>query len=581
MGGEARVRRYSPRWSANDLANPLSFVKERIVSSVFRTRPIRRRTALAGLSAGAVAGLAACSNSGDVKSGGTSSPAGGGAQSPSESSKPSAEWTNVDASLLETTDVTLNPEAEGKTVTTPRFPQARNLTQATEVVRNRLLREAHWDDIEKVAIEASILAAAQDVVGVAVLGSLGSDEANVPCTIWYDARKRQSFAPAALIEAAKWGDFAKAVHDAASEAKLDAKAVDQALIEKSAPYGNGPAMAFSPEGTLVLAFRAGAAGDDSARLVVDAEAFLSDLGKLAKDASANPAKFTGEPSEELEHFTPARHRVKPIDSPNRPSDGSEAPSSPASDGGGSDASQGGGDATKVPEPTAGGAVRPSTAIGYDVFLERCVALTYDDGPGARTPELLEVYKNAKAAATFFEMGNSVKEHRKTSLKVAAAGQEIGNHSMTHPDLKRKSRERVEKEVNKNSDLLAEATGFEPLLFRPPYGSHNAAADEIIAARGMAIVQWNVDTLDWKTKDTAKTIEAAVEGAEKYTEPIALMHDIHDATIDAAEQILSQLAEGGYIPVTVSELTLNTGGVETGHAYCTGTGIKQSGFNCKG
>ena len=514
------------------------------MSSVFRTRPIRRRTALAGLSAGAVAGLAACSNSGDGKSDGKASGKGGHAQSPSAPSEKSSEWTSAEASLIDMTDATLNPEAEGKTVTTPRFAKARNLTQATEVVRNRLLREAHWDDTDKVDIKASILAAAQNVVGVAVLGSLGTSEANVPCTIWYDARKKQSFAPTALIEAAKWGEFAKAVHDAAAEAKLDPSAVDHALIEKSAPYGNGPAMAFNPDGELVLAFRAGAAGSDPARLVIDAEAFLSDLGKLAKDASVTPAQFTGEPSEELEHFTPKRHVAKPIDSPNRPSDGSENQSSAASDGGGADASQGQSDSTEVPEPTPGGAVRPSTAIGYDVFLEHCVALTYDDGPGARTPELLDVYKKAKAATTFFEMGNSIKEHRKTTLMVAAAG-------------------------------------FEPLLFRPPYGSHNETVDEIVASRGMAIVQWDVDTLDWKTKDTAKTITAAVEGAEKYTEPIALMHDIHDATVDAAEQILSQLNDAGYIPVTVSELTLNTGGLEAGHAYCSGTGKKQNGFNCKG
>lgn len=556
-----------------------TFDEGRIVSPLLETRPIRRRTALAGLSAGAVAGLAACSNAGDGKNGGKASGK-GGAQSPSTSPEPSTEWTSADASLLEMVDVTLNPEAEGKTVTTPRFPKARNLTQATEVVRNRLLREAHWGDIEKVEIKATILAAAQDIVGVAVVGSLG-DEADVPCSIWYDARKKQSFAPAALIEAAKWGEFAKAVHDAAGKAKLDASAVDKALIDKSAPYGDGPAMAFNPEGTLVLAFRTGAAGEAPARLVVDAEPFLSDLGKLAKDASAKPAKFTGEPSEELEHFTPKRHVAKPIDSPNRPSDGSEAASPAASDGGQSDGAEGEGASTEVPTPTPGGAVRPTTAIGYDVFLEHCVALTYDDGPGARTPELLDVYKKAKAATTFFEMGNSIKEHRKTTLMVAAAGFELGNHSVTHPDLKRKSRERVEKEVNENSDLLAETTGFEPLLFRPPYGSHNETVDEIVASRGMAIVQWDVDTLDWKTKDTAKTIAAAVEGANAYAEPIALMHDIHDSTVDAAEQILSQLTDAGYIPVTVSELTLNTGGLEAGHAYCSGTGKKQNGFNCKG
>ena len=106
-------------------------------------------------------------------------------------------------------------------------------------------------------------------------------------------------------------------------------------------------------------------------------------------------------------------------------------------------------------------------------------------------------------------------------------------------------------------------------------------DEIITSHGMAIVQWSVDTEDWKTKNTASTIGVAVKDGKTFTEPIVLMHDIHESTVAAAEEIIHQLTEAGVELVTVSELTLNTGGLFTGHAYCRGTGIEQQGFGCEG
>lgn len=531
---------------------------------------ISRRNVLQGVSAAAVTGLVACAPGEPTEAKKTSSGAdasGSPAASQSSASQapaaPSTEWTTAAPALIPgITEVTLSADAKGKQVVTPRFPKARNLTQATEVVRGRLLRQAAWDEAKKVEIRGALLAASQDAIGLAVLANLDADNPTVPSVIWYDTRKQQSFASPELISASKWGDFAQAVHQAAADAGLDQEKVDTALIDRSAPYGNGPAMAFNTDGHLVLAFRAGAVSDAVERIAVDATAWLSDFGRIAKSASLTPSEFTGKPSISITHFAPVEDRSPVTASPNRPSDGSDA-------------------ADSLPKPTPGGKVRPSTAIGYDAVAERCVALTYDDGPGEKTPEMLATFNAAQATATFFQLGNSIQQYPGTTLDVAASGHEVGSHSVTHPDLARQSKERVEKEVGKNSEYLKEAIGFDPLLFRPPYGSHNKTVDEIVASHGMAIVQWSVDTEDWKTRNTASTVGTAVKDGKEFTEPIILMHDIHDSTVAAAEEIIHELTDAGIQLVTVSELTLNTGGIFTGHAYCRGTGIKQQGYACKG
>lgn len=523
---------------------------------------VSRRGALQGLSAATVLSLAACSGDGDGKAPSPEPTAAGSSPSPSPTAA-STDWTTVPPALVPgIVEVTLSKEAKGKDVVTPRFPSARNLTQAVEVVRNRVLRQASWDSQEKVEIKGALLAASRDAIGLALHSSFGTEQSVAPCMIWYDARKQQSFASPELISASKWGEFAKAVHEAAADAGLDAGKADAALIEKAAPYGNGPAMAFNGDGAMVLAFRSGAVTDTVAKITVDATQWLSDFGRIARSASLTPSEFSGEASISITHFKPGEDHAAETDSPNRPSDGSEP-------------------GEGLPKPTPGGAVRPSTAIGFDSVVERCVALTYDDGPGEKTSELLAAFHAAKAAATFFQMGNSIEQYPGTTLDVAVAGHEIGSHSVTHPNLASKSRERVEKEVAGNSELLKKTTGFEPLLFRPPYGSHNEMVDEIITSHGMAIVQWSVDTEDWKTKNTASTIGVAVKDGKTFTEPIVLMHDIHESTVAAAQEIIHQLTEAGVQLVTVSELTLNTGGFFTGHAYCRGTGIEQQGFGCNG
>lgn len=513
-------------------------------------------------------GLAACANSpadtrgrddGSATETGTPGGESPAPDQPQDNQSTEASSVNVDSALVAGYSTVTLAVGEGVSAVTPRFATARNLSQACEIVRDRFLRGARWVDAKKVDISASFVACSADVVGVQFTSTV--DGRTDYAMLWYDARKSQTFSSPELIEPYGWGNFAQAVHDAATEKGLDAAKVDEALIARQAPYGPGPGMYFESDGRLRITFNSGVLGDAPHSLTLDANDWLSEFGSLAQSAATSPVEFTGKPSRKETHFTPGKERPAPISSPNAPSDGDTH--------------------DKLPKPKPGGKVRPSTAVGYDPIVEPCVALTYDDGPGPRTPELLSILDKAKVTATFFALGNSIKSYPDTVKRMARSGYEVASHTITHADLAKQSVEKIQTEVNGNSELIAQTTGYAPLLFRPPYGSHNEKVDNILTEAELAVVMWSVDTNDWKHRNTGQTVAKSVGEGMKFTQPIVLMHDIHDSTIDAAQPIVQQLTEKNFHLVSVSELTVNTGGLFAGHSYCRGTGILQEGFGCKG
>jgi len=178
---------------------------------------------------------------------------------------------------------------------------------------------------------------------------------------------------------------------------------------------------------------------------------------------------------------------------------------------------------------------------------KCVALTFDDGPGTYTPELLSLLDQYDAKATFFLIGGNVKKHPQIVRDEVARGHEIGNHTWSHKDLTKISVAAAKRDLQKTDDAIKEATGVEPTLVRPPFGSLPTSLKKNLS---VPIALWDVDTLDWKTRNTKSTIKAAekiVPGS------IVLMHDIHKSTIDAMPKILKDLSAEGYHFVTVTEL----------------------------
>ncbi|MSS46369.1 polysaccharide deacetylase family protein [Cutibacterium sp. WCA-380-WT-3A] len=475
--------------------------------------------------------LAACSSPGDQKSFKSE-------KSPIAAS-PKAVLPSIPATQAGATDITFKATPEKVSATYPRFTKARNLSMAVEVIKGRMLRDSWQQDASDVNVTSQIIASSDAVLGVLVTNTttIRGKKQTIPASVWYSAGAKQSYSSPALVKADQWADLTTALQDAGKDQSLDGSTIAAAAKAKSAPYGNGPALGFDHDGDLLATFASGVLSDNPTTLVVPsgkARGMLSSFGTQAQKASTNPGKFTGTTSQ-------------PVDESLESTDIS---------------------------------TRPSTAVGPDCRVLHCVAVTYDDGPSAMTPELLDTIKKFKLSITFFQMGNSIKAFPETAQKVAAAGMEIGNHTVTHPNLPVKTPDRIRRELEHNSQLIKGFMGATPLLFRPPYGAHNDTVDEVAKDNGMAIVQWQIDSEDWKNRNPGMTYKNVMT-ALPYTAPIILEHDIQKASIDAAPRIYRDLEAKGKTIVSVSEISLNTGGYQAGHAYCNGTVKEQSGYNCKG
>lgn len=182
---------------------------------------------------------------------------------------------------------------------------------------------------------------------------------------------------------------------------------------------------------------------------------------------------------------------------------------------------------------------------------KCVALTFDDGPAESTGELLDILAARNVKATFFLIGENAAEHPELVRREHAAGHEIADHSYTHADLGRASRQEILSELNRTQDAIRRASGVTPVLLRPPYGSTSGRLKKITRGMGLAQVMWTVDPLDWEHRDT-EYVEKRVLKAVKPGH-IVLLHDIHPTTVKAVPKIVDELAERGYVFVTVSEL----------------------------
>lgn len=196
------------------------------------------------------------------------------------------------------------------------------------------------------------------------------------------------------------------------------------------------------------------------------------------------------------------------------------------------------------------AVAPPTHLAAaNCRVQRCIALTFDDGPDrALTPQILAALEARHAVATFFVVGSRVAPNADILRRAVRDGDEIGNHTWNHPDLTRLSAANVRSQIGQTQQAVVAATGIAPRVFRPPYGATNAS---VAANAGLRQVLWSYDTADWTDPGVGTVIERAVAGARPGG--IILMHDIHRGTAQAAGTIVDRLAAQGYTFVTVSQL----------------------------
>lgn len=181
---------------------------------------------------------------------------------------------------------------------------------------------------------------------------------------------------------------------------------------------------------------------------------------------------------------------------------------------------------------------------------KMIAMTFDDGPGSYTEDLLDTLEENGAKATFFMLGKRIEEvGGKNIERMQALGCELGNHSYNHPKLTDLDTEGIKDEFNKTDNLIAQyASGAVATVARTPYGAQDS---DVTMAINKPCIYWNLDTEDWDTRDVQSNIEAVLNNVSDGS--IVLMHDIHQETVESCKTIIPKLIEQGYQLVTVSEL----------------------------
>lgn len=181
---------------------------------------------------------------------------------------------------------------------------------------------------------------------------------------------------------------------------------------------------------------------------------------------------------------------------------------------------------------------------------KMLALTFDDGPGPNTGQILDVLQQTGAKATFFMLGKSVEEYGADTVpRMAALGCDLGNHSFDHPYLADQTVEIAQDQFARTDQLIAQYNnGVGASVIRFPYGNFTA---EQAAATNRSCWFWNSDTMDWDTQNTNSIIDAIRTSAEDGA--LILMHDVYDETVEACKVVIPELVSQGWQLVTVREL----------------------------
>ena len=210
----------------------------------------------------------------------------------------------------------------------------------------------------------------------------------------------------------------------------------------------------------------------------------------------------------------------------------------------------------APAETASSTVDPSKPM---------IALTFDDGPRASvTNRILDSLSQYGGRATFFMVGTNVPHNGDVIRRMVAQGCEVANHTNDHKYISKLSSDGIVSQVSAVNQKVAAVCGVSPVVMRPPGGYVDAHSLSVLGSMGMSAIMWSIDTRDWQHRNAQRTINNVLSQVKDGD--IILMHDIYDATADAAVVLIPELTARGYQLVTVSELAAARGGMSAGHKY---------------
>ena len=174
--------------------------------------------------------------------------------------------------------------------------------------------------------------------------------------------------------------------------------------------------------------------------------------------------------------------------------------------------------------------------------KKLIALTFDDGPSNNTKYFIKELQKRDALVTFFVVGNRVKKYEDVLKEAYLMGNQIGSHTYSHKNLLYLNEEEITKEIEKTNEAIYNVIGTKPTIIRVPYGNINK---KIRSISNMNHILWNVDTLDWKYKNSNRVYKEIIKHAED--------GDIFKTSVNGVLKAIDELKKQGYEFVTIDEM----------------------------
>jgi peptidoglycan-N-acetylglucosamine deacetylase len=178
-------------------------------------------------------------------------------------------------------------------------------------------------------------------------------------------------------------------------------------------------------------------------------------------------------------------------------------------------------------------------------LPGTIALTFDDGPSAYTPQILAILKKYNIKATFFMVGTNAKKYPEYVKAVYADGHVVASHSMTHPQLTKLSNSQLNYEIDTPKTIIHAILGVNPKCLRYPFGMSNDHVRQAIRADGMIPVPMGFNSFDYERPGTEKIVTWVLKNS--YSKQVILLHDGYDKreqTVAALPQIIEGVQKKG-------------------------------------
>lgn len=194
--------------------------------------------------------------------------------------------------------------------------------------------------------------------------------------------------------------------------------------------------------------------------------------------------------------------------------------------------------------------------------KKIVALTFDDGPSERTPQVLAALEKLDVKCTFFLNGKQMEENMDLARAIAQAGHQIGNHTYSHDRMIFKSAQAINFELDRTSELIREAGYDGEIVFRPPGCKKLIMLPLALDSRNMLTVTWDVEPETYvdETKGAQGLADYALDNARSGS--VILLHVMYgraETSLEAVPLIVEGLRAKGYEFVTVGELLASATG----------------------